>query len=167
MGRGLWWKVSVDFCRARSKARRGQVYIYIYILHEVRTRDISCCMLPCKKRRRDSMFFLFLAPPPHHLTHGLARPLSHSGSSKGGDCDHLLLASSPGATPINLRAHGGEILLHGTHVESWDMAAKSVHEDYEGGRRCVVVLVLLPAKQKKSYLFLRPSVSCLIFLPAQ
>lgn len=68
----------------------------------------------------------------HHVS-------SYLGSSKGGDCDHLLLASSPGATPINLRAHGGDIMLYGTHVESWDMAAGGVHEDYEGGRRCVRV----------------------------
>ncbi|CAM9199616.1 unnamed protein product, partial [Hapterophycus canaliculatus] len=59
------------------------------------------------------------------------------GWAKGGDCNHLLLASSPGLEGIiNLRAHGGDILLDGTHVESWDMAAGTVDEDYEDGRRC-------------------------------
>lgn len=57
------------------------------------------------------------------------------GSAKGGDCDHLLLASSP-LKYINVRAHGGEILIEGTHVESWDMSAGGVDEDYEDGRRC-------------------------------
>ena len=85
-----------------------------------------------------------LAPPSLSCDRTLscapyAPRLVNLGSSKGGDCDHLLLASSPGATPINLRAHGGDIMLYGTHVESWDMAAGGVHEDYEGGRRCVRV----------------------------
>jgi len=58
-----------------------------------------------------------------------------SGSGKGGDCDHLLLASSP-LKYIKVRAHGGEILIDGTHVESWDMSAGGVDENYDDGRRC-------------------------------
>ncbi|CAM9199692.1 unnamed protein product, partial [Hapterophycus canaliculatus] len=57
------------------------------------------------------------------------------GLEKGGDCDHLLLASSPGLDGIiQVRAHGGSILIEGTHVESWDLAAGTVDEDYEDGR---------------------------------
>lgn len=59
-----------------------------------------------------------------------------TGSKKGGDTDHLLLASSPEKF-IQIRAHGGEILIDGTHVESWDMEAGDVDENYDDGRRCV------------------------------
>ncbi|CAN0251238.1 unnamed protein product [Ectocarpus fasciculatus] len=59
--------------------------------------------------------------------------LTVQGKSKGGDCDHLLLASSPEKF-INLRAHGGDIMLDGTHVESWDLAARTVDENNEDGR---------------------------------
>lgn len=59
-----------------------------------------------------------------------------TGSAKGGDCDHLLLASSPEKF-IQIRAHGGDILIDGTHVESWDLEARGVDEDYDDGRRCV------------------------------
>ncbi|CAN0287065.1 unnamed protein product, partial [Ectocarpus sp. 13 AM-2016] len=52
------------------------------------------------------------------------------GSSKGGDCDHLLLASSAEKF-INVRAHGGEIMLDGTHVESWDLLEGTVDENYD------------------------------------
>eukprot|EP00903_Cladosiphon_okamuranus_P017823 g16402.t1 len=55
------------------------------------------------------------------------------GSTKGGDSNHLLLASSP-AKFIQIRAHGGEILIDGTHVESWDLEAGGVDEDYGDGR---------------------------------
>ena len=57
------------------------------------------------------------------------------GSKFGGDCDHLLLASSP-AKIINMRAHGGNIWIQGTHVESWDMDARHVDDNYLDGRRC-------------------------------
>ncbi len=82
------------------------------------------------------MMFLRVSYPD--FSHIAALP----GSHKGGDCDHLLLASSPGGagtnnTFINLRAYGGDLLFDGTHVESWDMGAGAVHEDYAGGRRCV------------------------------
>ncbi|CAM9271896.1 unnamed protein product [Ectocarpus sp. 12 AP-2014] len=55
------------------------------------------------------------------------------GLSKGGDCDHLLLASSSEKF-INVRAHGGEIMLDGTHVESWDLLEGTVDENYDDGR---------------------------------
>lgn len=73
---------------------------------------------------------------PHSTLHQQQR--QPPGSSKGGDCDRLLLASSPGLDGIiNLRAHGGDMLLDGTHVESWDMTAGTNDEDIEDGRRCV------------------------------
>ncbi|CAM9950650.1 unnamed protein product [Scytosiphon promiscuus] len=57
------------------------------------------------------------------------------GTDQGGDCDHLLLASSPGLDGIiQVRAHGGSILIDSTHVESWDLEAGTVDEDYEDGR---------------------------------
>ncbi len=62
-----------------------------------------------------------------------------AGSAKGGDCNHLLLASSPFKF-IHVRAHGGEILIDSTHVESWDMSAGDVDENYADGRRCCCFL---------------------------
>lgn len=62
------------------------------------------------------------------------------GSKFGGDCDHLLLASNPSKF-INLRAHGGDLWIQGTHVESWDVDAGTVDDNFEDGRRCVVYLV--------------------------
>ena len=56
------------------------------------------------------------------------------GTAFGGDCDHLLLESSSEKF-INLRAHGGEIWMEGTHVESWDLGAGGVDEDVTDGRR--------------------------------
>ena len=60
------------------------------------------------------------------------------GTAFGGDCDHLLMESSPDKF-INLRAHGGDIWIEGTHVESWDLGAGHVDEDDGDGRRCVCV----------------------------
>lgn len=60
-----------------------------------------------------------------------------TGTGKGGDCDHLLLASSP-TKYIEVRAHGGEILIEDTHVESWDIVAGTVDENDEDGRRCAL-----------------------------
>lgn len=56
------------------------------------------------------------------------------GTEFGGDCDHLLLLSNP-LKIINLRAHGGNIYIEGTHVESWDMDLGQVDENFEDGRR--------------------------------
>ncbi|CAM9858944.1 unnamed protein product [Pylaiella littoralis] len=62
-----------------------------------------------------------------------SRLVLKAGTRKGGDCDHLLLASSP-TKYVELRAHGGGILMKNTHVESWDMDAGTVDEDDEDGR---------------------------------
>lgn len=56
------------------------------------------------------------------------------GTSKGGDCDHLLLASNSDKF-INIRAHGGSVWIEGTHVESWDIERGQVDDDDEDGRR--------------------------------
>lgn len=66
------------------------------------------------------------------------------GTDFGGDCDHLLMESSPEKF-INMRAHGGDIWIEGTHVESWDLRNGGVDEDDRDGRRCVCVYVCLLA----------------------
>lgn len=77
-----------------------------------------------------------MVPTPHHFN-----SIQQAGKGRGGDCDHLLLASS--ATKyIELRAHGGEILIEDTHVESWDLSAGTVDEDDEDGRRCALACLL-------------------------
>ncbi|CAM9815160.1 unnamed protein product, partial [Sphacelaria rigidula] len=42
------------------------------------------------------------------------------GTDVGGDCDRLLLASNADKF-LNLRAHGGNLFIESTHVESWDL----------------------------------------------
>ncbi|CAM9724294.1 unnamed protein product [Laminaria digitata] len=61
------------------------------------------------------------------------------GTEFGGDCDHLLLESSPDKF-INLRAHGGDIWIEGTHVESWDLGSGGVDEDDRDGRSYISAL---------------------------
>lgn len=80
---------------------------------------------------------------------------ARAGSGKGGDCDHLLLASSPDKF-IQIRAHGGQILIDGTHVESWDIEAGGVDENDDDGRRCVFT-------SREEWLFLSPTGALLYF----
>lgn len=59
------------------------------------------------------------------------------GTDVGGDCDRLLLTSTPQKF-LNLRAHGGNLYLESTHVESWglnnNLGRGGVDLDYTDGR---------------------------------
>ncbi|CAM9422628.1 unnamed protein product [Ascophyllum nodosum] len=72
------------------------------------------------------------------------------GTDFGGDCDHLMLASRPDKV-INMRAHGGNIWIEGTHVESLNIQTGEVDDDYEDGRSYISAI---------SEVITNPSESC-------